>query len=107
VSKQEVSASMLKHGRHYPRKKAWSMRYLRWLQGQHFDHLAHQIVLQEMLEVVRLAKERIERLEQTIEEFLPALSLAPIVEALRPLRGVDLIVAVILGNAVANPRIRA
>jgi transposase len=76
VHKQQVSAFMLKHGRHYPRKKAWSMRYLRWLQGQHFDHPAHQIVLQEMLEAVRLAKERVERLEQTIEEFLPAWSLA-------------------------------
>ena len=31
VHKQQVSAFMLKHGRHYPRKKAWSMRYLRWL----------------------------------------------------------------------------
>jgi hypothetical protein len=29
VHKQQVSAFMLKHGRHYPRKKAWSMRYLR------------------------------------------------------------------------------
>jgi transposase len=47
---------MLKHGRHYPRKKAWSMRYLRWLQEQQFAHPAHQIVLQEMVEAVRLAK---------------------------------------------------
>jgi hypothetical protein len=31
---------------------------------QQFDHPAHQIVLQEMLEAVRLAKERVERLEQ-------------------------------------------
>ena len=93
VHKQQVSAFMLKHGRHYPRKKAWSMRYLRWLQEQQFDHPAHQIVLQEMVEAVRLAKERVERLERTIEEFLPAWSLAPIVGALRALRGVDLIVA--------------
>ena len=93
VHKQHVSAFMLKHGRTYPRKKAWSMRYLRWLQEQRFDHPAHQIVLQEMLEAVRLAKERVERLERTIEEFLPAWSLAPVVQALRALRGVDLIVA--------------
>ena len=102
VHKQQVSAFMLKHGRHYPRKKAWSMRYLRWLQGQHFDHPAHQIVLQEMLEAVRLAKERVERLEQTIEEFLPAWSLAPIVEALRALRGVDLIVAATFVSEVGD-----
>ena len=42
------------------------MRYLRWLQEQTFDYPAHQIVLQEMVDAVRLAKERVERLEQTI-----------------------------------------
>jgi hypothetical protein len=44
------------------RKKGWSMRYLRWLQEQQFDHPEHQIILQEMVEAVRLAKERVERL---------------------------------------------
>ena len=102
VHKQQVSAFMLKHGRHYPRKKAWSMRYLRWLQEQQFDHPAHQIVLQEMVEAVRLAKERVERLERTIEEFLPAWSLAPIVGALRALRGVDLIVAATFVSEVGD-----
>ncbi len=102
VHKQQVSAFMLKHGRCYPRKKAWSMRYLRWLQEQQFDHPAHQIVLQEMVEAVRLAKERVERLERTIEEFLPAWSLAPIVEALRALRGVDLIVAATFVSEVGD-----
>ena len=31
VHRQHVSAFMLKHGRIYPRKKGWTMRYLRWL----------------------------------------------------------------------------
>jgi transposase len=94
VHRQQVSAFMLKHGRIYPRKKAWTMRYLRWLQEQKFDHPAHQIALQEMVDAVRLAKERVERLELAIEEFLPRWSLAPVVQALQSLRGVDLIVAV-------------
>ncbi len=37
VHRQHVSAFMLKHGRIYPRKKGWTMRYLRWLQEQPFD----------------------------------------------------------------------
>ena len=53
-----------------------------------FDHPAHQIVLQEMVEAVRLSKERVERLEQTIEEFVPNWSLAPMVRALQALRGI-------------------
>lgn len=46
VHRQQVSASMLKHGRIYPRKKGWTMRYLHWLQEPQFDHPARQITLQ-------------------------------------------------------------
>ena len=89
VHRQHVSAFMLKHGRVYPRKKGWTMRYLRWLQEQQFAHLAHQIALQEMVEAVRVSKDRVERLERVIEEFIPTWSLAPIVRALQTLRGVE------------------
>lgn len=81
VHRQQLSAFMLKHGPVYPRKKGWTMRCLRWLQEQHFVHPAHQIVLQEMVEAVRVSKERVERLERAIEEFVPAWSLAPVVRA--------------------------
>jgi transposase len=94
VHRQQVSAFMLKHGRVYPRKRGWTMRYLRWLQEQHFEHPAHQIALQEMVEAVRIAKERVGRLEAAIAEFVPSWSLGPVVPALQTLRGVDLIVAV-------------
>lgn len=73
---------MLKHGRRYPGKKTWGARYLRWLQVQRFEHTAHQIVLQEAIEAVRIARERVGRLDRTIEEFLPSWSLAPLVLAL-------------------------
>lgn len=104
VHRQQVSAFMLKHGRLYPRKKGWTMRYLRWLQEQQFDHSAQQIALQEMVEAVRVSKERVERLERVIEEFVPAWSLAPIVRALQTLRGVDLIVAVTFATEVGDVR---
>jgi transposase len=94
VHRQQISAFMLKHSRIYPRKKGWTMRYLRWLQEQQCDHPAHQLALQEMVEAVRVSKERVERLEKVIEEFVPNWSLAPVVRALQTLRGVDLIVAV-------------
>ena len=94
VHRQQVSAFMLKHGRVYPRKTGWTMRYLRWLQEQRFEHPAHQIALQEMVEGVRITKERVTRLENAIAEFVPSWSLGPVVIALQTLRGVDLIVAV-------------
>ncbi len=78
------------------------MRYLRWLQEQQFDHPAHQIALKEMVEAVRVSKDRVERLEKVIEEFVPNWSLAPIVRALQTLRGVDLIVAVTFSTEVGD-----
>lgn len=87
VHRQQESAFMFRHGRLYLRKTSWTMRYLRWLQEQRFDHPAHHIALQEVVEAVRVSKKRVERLEQTIEEFVPAWSLAPLVRALQALRG--------------------
>jgi transposase len=102
IHRQQVSGFMLKHGRVFPRTKAWTMRYLIWLQEQKFDHPAHQIALQEMVEAVRVSKERVRRLEAAIEEFLPRWSLAPVVQALQALRGVDLIVAVTFATEIGD-----
>ena len=92
--RQSVSALLLRLGRFYPGKTSWGARHARWLQEQSFGHPAHQIVLQEMIEAVRHAKERLGRLDATIEQFVPGWSLAPVVEALQALRGVKLISAV-------------
>lgn len=94
VHKQQVSAFLLRHGRIFPRRKTWGARYRQWLQQQSFEHPADQIVLQEYVEAVRLAEERLARIEGAIVEFLPGWTLAPVVEALQALRGVDLVVAV-------------
>ena len=104
VHKQQVSAFMLKHGRLFPRKKTWGARYMRWLQEQPFDYPAHQIVLQEAVEAVRIAAERAGRLEKAIEEFVPRWSLSPVVEALQALRGVSMIVAVTFVTEIGDLR---
>jgi transposase len=66
----------------------------RWLQQQYFEYPADQIVLQEYVEAVGIAEERLARIGAAIGEFLPGWSLAPVVDALQALRGVDLVVAV-------------
>ena len=104
VHRQQVSAFMLKHGRVFPRKKGWTMRYLLWLQEQRFEHPAHQIALQEMVEAVRISKERVVRIEAAIKEFIPTWSLGPVVCALQALRGVDLIVAVTFATEIGDLR---
>jgi transposase len=102
--RQSVTSLMLRHGRHYPGKTTWGARHARWLQEQRFEHAAHQIVLQEMILAVRHAKERLERIEAAIAEFVPTWSLAPVVDALQALRGVNLISAVTFMVEIGDPR---
>ena len=53
---------------------------------------------------MRISKERIDRIEAAIVEFLPSWSLAPVVRALQALRGVDLIAAVTFATEVGDVR---
>lgn len=102
VHRQHITSFMPKHGRVFPRKKHCSMRYMRWLQEQAFDHPAHQIALQEMVEALRVACDRVKRIEAAIEEFLPSWSLEPLARSLQALRGVDLIVPVTFAAEVGD-----
>ncbi|MDA8251766.1 MAG: IS110 family transposase [Rhodospirillales bacterium] len=104
VHRQQVNAFMLKHGRIFPRKTAWGARHFCWLQEQRFSHPAQQIALQELVDAVRTSKERIQRIEAAIEEFLPNWTLAPVVYALQALRGVGLIVAVTFASEIGDIR---
>lgn len=104
IHRQQVTAFMLRHGRVFPGKTTWGARHLRWLQQQSFDHPAHQIALQELVDAVRVASERVRRIEAAIEEFLSGWSLAPVVRALQALRGIELIVAVTFASEIGDIR---
>ncbi|QDJ11616.1 Transposase (plasmid) [Roseomonas mucosa] len=88
--RQAISSMLLKHGRAFSGKTTWGARHQRWLAEQAFEHPAQQVVLQELILAARHAKERLERVEVAIVEFLPQWSLAPLVEALQALRGIRL-----------------
>lgn len=94
IKKRQVSSFLLRHHRVFPRPSTWGAKYRLWLQEQSFDHPADHIVLQESIEAVRVAEERVSRIDQAIEDFLPTWSLAPVVCALQALRGIDLVTAV-------------
>jgi transposase len=89
--RQAISSLMLRYGRSYPGRKTWGARHRQWLQTQRFDHPAQQLVLQDMALATQHAQERLQRIEAAILEFVPTWSLAPVVEALQSLRGIQLI----------------
>src|SRR6266481_1944777 len=81
--RQQVSAFLLRQGRHYSDgKKTWTKAHMNWLASQKLEHPEQRIAFEEMLLAVRQAQERIERLEQAIRAAVPDWSLAAMVTAL-------------------------
>jgi transposase len=94
-ARQQLLAFLLRHGRIYPPgHNHWTTIHRRWLAGQAFEQPAHQIVFHDYLEAVLMATERKDQLIKRITEIISGWSLEPLVEALRGLRGMDLISAV-------------
>ena len=93
AKRQQVTALLLRLGRHYAGKTTWGKAHLRWLASQKLEHAEQRIAFEEMLLAVRQAQERIGRLEEAIRTAVPDWSLAEVVTALMALRGVDLVTA--------------
>jgi transposase len=95
-ARQQLLAFLLRHGRSYPTGKHWTMRHRAWLAMQTFAEPVHQIVFQDYIEAVWTAQQRRDALVQRITSTIESWSLGPLVEALRGLRGIDLISAATL-----------
>lgn len=94
--RQQVTSFLIRHGRTYPRKKTWGATHSRWLTEQIFEHIEQRIAFEELAMAARQASERVARLEAAIAELVPKWSMAPLVEALQAMRGIDLVAASIL-----------
>ena len=94
--RQQVTSFLLRYGRSYPRKKTWGPTHARWLTEQAFDQVEQRIAFEELVMAARQASERVARLEAAIVEFVPQWSMAPLVEALQALRGIDIVAASIV-----------
>jgi transposase len=92
--RQQLLSFLLRHGRLYTAgKRYWTQPHRRWLADQSFEHPAHQIVFQDMINTVTDAEERHTGLVKLINKIAPQWSLHPVVEALCAIRGIDIITA--------------
>jgi transposase len=94
--RQHLQGFLLRQGRTYPGKCAWTKTHLRWIRECKFDHPAHHILVEESLAVIHDSKERLARIEQQITLLLPSWALTPVAEAIQAMRGISEISAVIL-----------
>jgi transposase len=91
--RQHISSFLLRLGLHYAGKRTWTKTHMKWLASQKLEHAEQRIAFEEMLLAVRQAEERIARLEQALRTAVPDWSLAPVVDAVMAMRGLDMISA--------------
>jgi transposase len=96
-ARQQLNAFVLRHGHHWPRGKTrWTQTHYHWLESIRFAQPYLQIVLQEYVDAVKAATRRVDDLTDQLLSALPSWSLAPVVDALVALRGIDKLAATVL-----------
>ena len=96
-ARQQLNAFVLRHGHHWPSGKTrWNKTHYNWLESITFEQPWLQIVLQEYIDAVKAATGRVADLTDQMMQALPQWSLAPVVDSLVALRGIDKIAAMVL-----------
>jgi transposase len=96
TAKFRLKAFLLRHDMRYTGRATWGPAHLRWLSEVVCPTPAQQIVFQEYVRTVNTHAERLQRLEQELQDHVNTWRLQPVVEALQGLRGVQFTVAVTL-----------
>ena len=96
-ARQQLNAYVLRHGHAWPSNKTrWTQTHYHWLESLRFAHDWQQVVLQEYIDAVKAASRRVADITTQMERVLPQWSLAPVVDSLVALRGIDKLAAMVL-----------
>jgi len=96
-ARQQLNAYVLRHGHAWPSNKTrWTQTHYNWLESLKFVHDWQQVVLQEYIDAVKAASQRVAEITAQMERVLPQWSLAPVVDSLVALRGIDKLAAMVL-----------
>lgn len=102
VARQQLGKFLLRNGRRWAGKTAWTRKHLDWIRAQHFEHEAQERVLEDYLKTVEEMTERVARHTRSIAELVERWSLGPLVQALQALRGVSLVTAAVLAAELGD-----
>jgi transposase len=102
VARHQLGKFLLRHGRRYAGKTAWTVKHLDWIRAQQFEQEAQQRVLEDYLRTVGDQSERVERLTKSIVELIESWSLRPLVKALQALRGISVVSATVLAAELGD-----
>ena len=95
-SRHRLKGFLLRHGYRYQGKSAWSAAHERYLRELVLPHPAMKVILEEYLQAIAAAGERIERCEVGMRALLEKWRLAPAVRALMAFKGFQTVAAMIV-----------
>jgi len=95
-ARQRLQAMLLRYGRAYRGKTAWTAAHERYLAQLSFPYPAQELAYVEYRQAVSESHERVERLTAAMREQLQSWSMRPVVEALMTLRGIGMVAAMTL-----------
>ncbi len=103
-ARQHLQSFLLRHGRVFTGRAAWTKAHARWLCEQSFEHAAQHLVLAEYRQAIADAETRLERLTQQVTGAVSSWSMAPVVAAYQALRGVAFLTAVTFVAEIGDVR---
>lgn len=92
----QLSKFLLRHAHRYRDGKAWTQKHWRWIRALQIDEPYEQIVLVELMIAVEQRAAQLVRFDQLVEETAKEPEYAPMIKALRVLRGIDTLSAMII-----------
>src|SRR5512139_3522873 len=93
--RHRLKSFLLRHGYRYQGKANWSQPHMRYLRELVLPHPAMKAILEEYLQGIDAAHNRVQRLEASMLSLLETWRLKPAVQALMALRGFQLVAAMI------------
>jgi transposase len=95
-SRHRLKGFLLRHGYRYQGKSTWNAAHERYLRELVLPHPAMKVILEEYLQAIAAAGERIERCEVGMRALLEKWRLAPAVRALMAMKGFQTVAAMIV-----------
>ncbi len=100
--RHQLKAFLLRNGYRYGEKTSWSAAHMRYLRELILPHSAMKIVLEEYLQCIDAAAERIERLEVHMKALLDEWHMKPVVLALMGFKGYQTVAAMITVSEIGD-----
>ncbi len=102
--RQHLQSFLLRHGRVFTGREAWTKAHTRWLCEQRFEHPAQYLVLAEYRQAIEAAEIRLKHLDEQVAETVSSWSMAPVIAAYQALRGVAFLTAVTFVAEIGDVR---